>query len=227
MQQGQLAGNQAASGDLQVTSAGNLSHSGTLNGQTVGVRADQLDNSGSWQTEQLILQLRGLTQQGSLLARQGMTLNADRLTNRGSIAATDLTLMLNGAADNQNGGKIVARNGLTFNSASLNNSGTLSGDNVKLNSTVLDNNGLIQGQQALDVRTTGLNNTGNGQLLSAGTMTLSGKQATNGGLWQAQTLNLTADSLDNRGELNAGMQLLHLASALNNQTGVGLSLSKG
>mgnify|MGYP001236415927 CR=1 FL=1 len=219
MQQGQLAGNQAASGDLQVTSAGNLSHSGTLNGQTVGVRADQLDNSGSWQTEQLILQLRGLTQQGSLLARQGMTLNADRLTNRGSIAATDLTLMLNGAADNQNGGKIVARNGLTFNSASLNNSGTLSSDNVKLNSTVLYNNGLIQGQQALDVRTTGLNNTGNGQLLSAGTMTLSGKQATNGGLWQAQTLNLTADSLDNRGELNAGMQLLHLASALNNQTG--------
>lgn len=217
MQQGQLAGNQAASGDLQVTSAGNLSHSGTLNGQAVSVSADQLDNSGSWQTEQLILQLRSLNQQGSLLARQGMILNAERLTNRGSIAATDLKLILSGAADNQNGGKIVARSGLTFNSASLSNSGTLSGNNVNLNSAILDNNGLIQGQQALDAQSTWLNNTGNGQLLSAGTMTLSGKQATNGGLWQAQTLNLAADSLDNRGELNAGMQLLHLASTLNNQ----------
>ncbi|WP_428386130.1 hemagglutinin repeat-containing protein, partial [Pectobacterium versatile] len=210
-------------GDTLALTANNLTNGGSLLGQD-GLRLDLLD-----------------TYQGSALSRLlsdgDAVITADHLTQRGEIVAGTLSLTT-GTLDN--GGRVLGSNGLTvknrdelinragaelltngagrLDSGTLSNAGALQAGDLQLRAREMENQGRIQGTDALRLLDV-LRYVGDksSQLLSKGAATLQAKQADNAGLWQAGTLTLHGDTFSNSGTV-AGLNRLSLnGDVLKNQ----------
>uniref|UniRef100_UPI002DD437BF hemagglutinin repeat-containing protein n=1 Tax=Pectobacterium versatile TaxID=2488639 RepID=UPI002DD437BF len=219
-------------GALQ-TQAGDVTNDGFWQGNTLALTANNLTNGGSLLGQDgLRLDLLN-TYQGSALSRllsDGDTvITAAHLTQSGEIVAGTLNLTT-GTLDN--GGRVLGSNGLTvtnrdelinragaelltngaghLDSGTLSNAGTLQANDLQLRAREIDNQGRIQGTDALRLLDV-LRYVGdkNSQLLSKGAATLQAKQADNAGLWQAGTLTLNGDTFSNSGTV-AGLNSLSL-----------------
>uniref|UniRef100_UPI000DE31E3A hemagglutinin repeat-containing protein n=1 Tax=Pectobacterium peruviense TaxID=2066479 RepID=UPI000DE31E3A len=221
--------------------AGEIVNDGFWQGKTLELSANDLTNGGT------LLGQDGLrldllrTYQGTdlshLLSDGDAVINAERVTQSGEIAAGTLSLT---TGTLENGGRVLGSNGLTVtnrdallnhvggelltngegrvDSGSLTNSGTLQANDLQLRAGEIDNQGRIQGTDALRLLDV-LRYVGDksSQLLSKGVATLDAKQAENAGLWQAGTLTLNGESLDNSGTV-AGLNGLSLnGDALKNK----------
>ncbi|MEI7264192.1 hemagglutinin repeat-containing protein [Pectobacterium carotovorum] len=213
--------------------AGDVINDGFWQGNTLALTANNLTNGGSLLGQDgLRLDLLG-TYQGRetsrLLSDGDAVITADRLSQNGEIAAGTLNLTT-GTLDN--GGRVLGSNGLTvtnrdelinragaelltngaghLDSGTLSNAGTLQANDLQLRAREIDNQGRIQGTDALRLldmlRYVGDKSS---QLLSKGAVTLQAKQADNAGLWQAGTLTLNGDTFNNSGTV-AGLNSLSL-----------------
>uniref|UniRef100_UPI002DD445F1 hemagglutinin repeat-containing protein n=1 Tax=Pectobacterium versatile TaxID=2488639 RepID=UPI002DD445F1 len=221
--------------------AGDVINDGFWQGNTLALTANNLTNGGSLLGQDgLRLDLLN-AYQGSALSRLlsdgDAVITADRLTQSGEIVAGTLSLAT-GTLDN--GGRVLGSNGLTvtnrnelinragaelltngegrLDSGSLRNAGTLQANDLQLRAGEIDNQGRIQGTDALRLLDV-LRYVGDksSQLLSNGVATLNAKQTDNAGLWQAGTLTLNGDTFRNSGTV-AGLNGLSLnGDALHNQ----------
>ncbi|MGI8488887.1 hemagglutinin repeat-containing protein [Pectobacterium sp. S5] len=200
---------------------------GLWQGTTLALTANDLTNGGTLLGQDALrLDLRG-TYQGNapsrLLSDGDAVITADGLNQSGEIAAGTLNLTTNTL---DNGGRILGSHGLTvvnrdelinragaelltngagrLDSGTLRNAGTLQANDLQLRTREIDNQGRIQGTDAL--RYVGNKSS---QLLSNGAATLRAKQADNAGLWQAGTLTLNGDTFSNSGTV-AGLNSLSL-----------------
>ncbi|MEI7206947.1 hemagglutinin repeat-containing protein [Pectobacterium carotovorum] len=210
-----------------------VTNDGFWQGNTLALTANNLTNGGSLLGQDgLRLDLLN-TYQGSALSRLlsdgDAVITADHLTQRGEIVAGTLSLTT-GTLDN--GGRVLGSNGLTvtnrdelinragaelltngagrLDSGTLSNAGTLQANDLQLRAREMENQGRIQGTDALRLLDV-LRYVGDksSQLLSKGAATLQAKQAENAGLWQAGTLTLNGDTFSNSGTV-AGLNSLSL-----------------
>ncbi|WP_326489299.1 hemagglutinin repeat-containing protein [Pectobacterium versatile] len=221
--------------------AGDVTNDGFWQGNTLALTANNLTNGGSLLGQDgLRLDLLD-TYQGSALSRLlsdgDAVITADRLSQNGEIAAGTLSLTT-GTLDN--GGRVLGSNGLTvtnrnelinragaelltngagrLDSGTLSNAGALQAGDLQLRAREMENQGRIQGTDALRLLDV-LRYVGDksSQLLSKGAATLQAKQANNAGLWQAGTLTLNGDTFSNSGTV-AGLNSLSLnGDVLKNQ----------
>ncbi|WP_230458215.1 hemagglutinin repeat-containing protein [Pectobacterium carotovorum] len=234
------AGQLLTNGALQVQ-AGSVMNDGLWQGNTLELSANGLTNGGALLGQDgLRLELLGSYQgnaQSRLLSDGEAVITVDRLTQSGEIAAGTLSLTT-GTLDNS--GRVLGSNGLTItnrdellnraggelltngagrlDSGTLRNAGTLQANDLQLRADEIDNQGRIQGTDALRLLDV-LRYVGDksSQLLSNGVATLHATRADNAGLWQAGTLTLNGDTFSNSGTV-AGLSGLSLNSdALNNQ----------
>ncbi|UYX08495.1 hemagglutinin repeat-containing protein [Pectobacterium cacticida] len=234
------AGQLLTNGALQAQ-AGTVINDGFWQGKTLELLANDLTNGGTLLGQDgLRLDLPGTYQgnaQSRLLSDGEAVITADRLTQSGEIAADTLSLT---TTTLDNSGRVLGSNGLTvtnrdellnraggelltngagrLDSAALRNAGTLQANDLQLGAREIDNQGHIQGTDALRLLDV-LRYVGDksSQLLSNGVATLHATRADNAGLWQAGTLLLNGNTFDNHGTV-AGLSGLSLnGDALNNQ----------
>lgn len=161
-----------------------LTNSGTINGLTglSGTLSGTLTNTG-------LLQSGGAT-----------SFTADTLANPGRIMGGTLSL---NARDFNNGGLMQGTNGLALTGTTLTtgaNSRTLSGGMLTLDADQLTTQGTLQGN-GVDIRVTDWSH--GGSLLSQGTLTANagGTLTSTGSLMSQGGADITARTLDNRGQL--------------------------
>ncbi|WP_116342910.1 hemagglutinin repeat-containing protein [Enterobacter cloacae] len=181
---------------------GQLTNAGTLQGATLGMTGSTLTNSG---TVNGLTGLSGtlsgaLTNTGLLQSGGATTFTADTLANPGRIMGGTLSL---NARDLNNGGLMQGTNGLALIGTTLTtstNSRTLSGGMLTLDAGQLTTQGTLQGNGA-DVRATDWSH--GGSLLSQGTLTANagGTLTSTGSLMSQGGADITARTLDNRGQL--------------------------
>lgn len=181
---------------------GQLTNAGTLQGATLGMTGTTLTNSGTVNGQAgLGGTLSGaLTNTGLLQSGGATTFTADTLANPGRITGGTLSLT---ARDMNNGGLMQGTNGLALTGTTLTTgaaSRTLSGGMLTLDAGQLTTQGTLQGNGA-DVRATDW--THGGSLLSQGalTATAGGTLTSTGSLMSQGGANITAQMLDNRGQL--------------------------
>ncbi|GKV92922.1 hemagglutinin repeat-containing protein [Pectobacterium aroidearum] len=221
--------------------AGSVMNDGLWQGNTLTLSANDLTNGGALLGQDgLRLELLGSYQGNApsrLLSDGETVITADRLNQSGEIAAGTLSLTTNTL---DNGGRVLGSNGLTvtnrdellnraggelltngagrLDSGTLRNAGTLQANDLQLGAREIDNQGRLQGTDALRLLDV-LRYVGDksSQLLSKGAATLHAKHTDNAGLWQAGTLMLNGESFSNSGTV-AGLSGLSLnGDALNNQ----------
>ncbi|WP_258879858.1 hemagglutinin repeat-containing protein [Pectobacterium aroidearum] len=221
--------------------AGTVTNDGFWQGKTLGLSANDLTNGGSLLGQDglrldLLDSYQG-NEQSRLLSDGETVITADHLTQSGEIAADTLSLT---TTTLDNSGRVLGSNGLTVtnrdellnraggelltngagrvDSGSFTNAGTLQANDLQLRANGIDNQGRLQGTDALRLLDV-LRYVGDksSQLLSNGVATLHATRADNAGLWQAGTLTLNGESFSNSGTV-AGLNRLSLNSdALNNQ----------
>ncbi|PPE62299.1 hemolysin BL-binding protein [Pectobacterium brasiliense] len=234
------AGQLLTNGALQAQ-AGTVMNDGFWQGKTLELSANDLTNGGTLLGQDgLRLDLPGTYQgnaQSRLLSDGEAVITAGRLNQSGEIAAGTLNLT---STTLDNSGRVLGSSGLTvtnrdelinragaelltngagrLDSGTLRNAGTLQANDLQLRAGEINNQGRIQGTDALRLldmlRYVGDKSS---QLLSKGVATLNAKQTDNAGLWQAGTLTLDGDTFRNSGTV-AGLNRLSLSGdALNNQ----------
>ncbi|MEI7175143.1 hemagglutinin repeat-containing protein [Pectobacterium carotovorum] len=210
-----------------------VTNDGFWQGNTLALTANNLTNGGSLLGQDgLRLELLGTYQgnaQSRLLSDGEAVITAGRLNQSGEIAADTLNLT---TTTLDNSGRVLGSNGLTvtnrdelinragaelltngagsLDSGTLRNAGTLQANDLQLRANEIDNQGRIQGTDALRLLDV-LRYVGDksSQLLSKGAATLQAKQADNAGLWHAGTLTLNGDTFSNSGTV-AGLNRLSL-----------------
>lgn len=249
--------------DLSLQTA-SLNNQGTLAGDTVAITTNTLNNAGLLQgntamtlasgmpstltvTNQkdgrmltggaLALNLSKLANQGTLLAQQGMTVNADTVDNQGTLQGQDLTVNA-ATVNNLSGGKMLASGQLALNGQQISNAGVMQGQSLGVKAANWDNSGSALGLNGLTAQvdnqlTNGgrllsqgvsqisagtLNNTG--ALLSEGDLTLSGGALLNRGNIQGSNLTASNTAIDNAGSV-IGLKSLSLQPQqdINNRLG--------
>ncbi|WP_350326675.1 hemagglutinin repeat-containing protein [Pectobacterium aroidearum] len=215
-----------------------VSLAGSAGAEDVRLAAKTLNGAGSAQLQAKNNATVRVTQQGdwqgNLTAGNVLTVDGGRLVQRGTLAGKTLTLTLD-ALDNQ--GDIAARQALTFSGGDMTNRGTLAAaERLAVNARRLDNSGLLSARHdvTLELQTV-LNNQGNiltdnslflladtitnGGTLQAATLTAQANQFTNQGEVTANALDLTSQTAENHGTINARQMLaLHGGSLVNRST---------
>ncbi|MEQ9947641.1 hemagglutinin repeat-containing protein [Pectobacterium aroidearum] len=233
-------GQMLTNGALQAQ-AGTVVNGGFWQGNTLALSANDLTNGGTLLGQDVLrLDLLG-TYQGNapsrLLSDGEAVITAERLTQSGEIAADTLSLTTNTL---DNSGRVLGSNGLTvtnrdellnraggelltngagrLDSGSLRNAGTLQANDLQLRAGEIDNQGRIQGTDALRLLDV-LRYVGDksGQLLSNGVATLHATRVDNAGLWQAGTLTLNGDTFRNSGTVAGLNGLSFNGDTFNNQ----------
>ena len=215
----QSAGGQALTGGVLLLSADMLETAGTLQGQRAQVSAGRWQHQGSLlSSADLTASVSGdLDNQGDLLSQGAAQINAQSLTNRG---------------------RLLAEHAVTLRGGSLNNSGTVQGDTLAIYPASVTNQGSLIGLQSLTLGPAPapasrlrlfaaqaqparvLMNSAGGQLLTQGTLHISGDAVTNNGIWQGQQILLDANSLANGGAIQSGGDLqLNLGDTLTSTAG--------
>ncbi|WP_230857600.1 filamentous hemagglutinin N-terminal domain-containing protein [Pectobacterium versatile] len=215
-----------------------VSLAGSAGAEAVRLAATTLNGTGSAQFQAKNNATVRVAQQGdwqgNLTAGNALTVDGGRLVQRGTLAGKSLTLTLD-ALDNR--GDIAALQGLTFSGNALTNSGTLAAaERLTVNAQRLDNSGLLSARNEVKLELqTVLNNQGNiltdnqlflladhltnGGTLNAATLTAQATQFTNQGDVTANALDLTSQTTENHGSINAQQMLaLHGGSLVNHGT---------
>ena len=231
----QRAGQLLSGGTLDLATT-QLDNQGALQADTLRVKAQDWQNSGSARAASLLdAQVNNeINNGGSLTSEQALTLTGDRISNQGKLAADSLSL---NTPQLTNGGLLQGNSALTLHSTQFNNQQggeLLSGGPLALTLDRLDNAGLLQVGGALDITAREVSNggnmladnisaqvdetlTNNGELLAKQQATLSAQALDNHGALAAQNLTLTADTLHNRGALQGDKLLDINAQQLDNQ----------
>ncbi|WHQ76811.1 hemagglutinin repeat-containing protein [Pantoea sp. Lij88] len=162
----------------------NLHDGQLIAGSPLTLTSDQLDNDG-------LLQVNG-----------ALTVNGNRLNNSGRLLSDDLNLQIADTLNNSGTGQIVTGHQADLHAQTLTNSGQIAAGQLSASGNTLENSGLLQGDALVDLGFAQTLNHNNGQLLSGDRLSVKGGSATNDGSWQGQQLDLTLDSLDNRGSIN-------------------------
>lgn len=204
-------------GNELTVNAGSVSHDGVMQGDTVALTANALNNRGVLNGQHgLKGTLTGqLTNQGQIQSGGALSLTADDLNSTGRIAGNTLTLF---ATTLSNGGLWQGTNGLTLTGDTLTTgagSRTLSGGVLTLNAGNMATQGTLQGQQVL-VATDDWQH--NGSLVSLGEFTanISNSLTNPGELMSQGAMSLTAPQLDNSGKILSESNVTLDGQRLNN-----------
>jgi filamentous hemagglutinin len=198
----------------------------TLAGGALSLNAGQLTSEGLVQGGQTHVTATGWLNHGSLLGNDSLAVNVtDELLNEGS-------LLSQGNSEIQaqtliNNGAVLSDGNLSLAGATLNNHGAVQGNILNLSQTLVNNAGTLIGLQSLTLGIQAFSsslltlvNSGEGSLLTQGTLSVNGGAITNDGRWQGQQILLNAQSLNNSGEIQSADALqMALSGALNSTTG--------
>ncbi|MGC0929765.1 hemagglutinin repeat-containing protein [Pantoea agglomerans] len=183
-----------------------LSNGGLLQGNsTLTLEHQQLHNLQGGQLiagGPLTLTLDQLDNDGLLQVNGALSVNGNRLNNSGRLLSDDLDLQIADTLNNSSTGQIVTGQQADMHAQTLSNSGQIAAQQLSASGNTLENSGLLQGDTLLDLGFAQTLNHNNGQLLSGDRLIVKGGSAINDGSWQGQQLDVTLDSLDNRGSLN-------------------------
>ncbi|WP_059180618.1 two-partner secretion domain-containing protein, partial [Lelliottia amnigena] len=190
------------SGGALTLNGGQLTNAGAVQGATIGLTATSLDNGGT------LNGLNGftgtfsgkLTNSGQIQSGGALNVSADGILNPGRM--TGKTLVLN-ARDLTNSGLWQGSDGLTLTGdtlATMATSRTLTGGTLTLDAGQLTTQGKLQGN---NVEVTSDGWTHGGSLLSLGGLTanVGGTLTSTGSLMSKGAADVTAQTLDNRGQL--------------------------
>ncbi|WP_350312270.1 hemagglutinin repeat-containing protein [Dickeya fangzhongdai] len=215
----QLVGNQLSNGGtLLAEQGGELNLTGAL---TVGEPGRLLSN-GDWQVQAGAVTSLGGWQGNNLL------LTADSLTNGGTLlAVNDVTLTLTQGYSGGAGSQVLGNGRVTVTADTLTQLGELGGDRLQLTTGTLENGGRLVGLSQLDVTSRGqLTNTADGALLSNGAATVTAVGLDNAGTLQGDALTLQAGTVDNAGRVQ-GTSALTLSGVSRYTGGAGSQLLSG
>ncbi|MGK9433404.1 hemagglutinin repeat-containing protein [Pantoea agglomerans] len=204
--------------------AGEIDNKGTLAADNLSLHAPVLSNAGLLQGNStltldhqqlhnlhggqliaggpLTLTLDQLDNDGLLQVNGKLSVNGNRLNNSGRLLSDDLDLKIAETLNNSSTGQIVTGQQADMQAQTLSNSGQIAAQQLSASGNTLENSGLLQGDTLLDLGFAQTLNHNNGQLLSGDRLIVKGGSAINDGSWQGQQLDVTLDSLDNRGSLN-------------------------
>ncbi|MBJ9265511.1 hemagglutinin repeat-containing protein [Citrobacter freundii] len=199
---------------------GDLSNSGILQGnQTLAWDGNRFTNlAGGQVTSGEDLQLSGkrFENDGQLEGRTA-AIRLDNLRNSGSVQALDsLKIQANGRLDNQ--GSLRSLNLFELAAAQLFNDKTIAAKSLSISAPELMNNGIVQGNSALQLTTRNLFNGQQGQLVSGAGLDLGLDSLENHGLLLTNTnFTLRGNTLINAGDIQADSLDLTLANSVENQ----------
>ena len=183
-----------------------LSNAGLLQGNsTLTLDHQQLHNLNGGQLiagGPLTLTLDQLDNDGLLQVNGKLAVNGNRLNNSGRLLSDNLDLKISDTLTNSGTGQIVTGQQADLHAQTLSNSGQIAAQQLSASGNKLENGGLLQGNALLDLGFAQTLNHNNGQLLSGDRLIVRGGSATNDGSWQGQQLDVTLDSLTNRGSIN-------------------------
>ncbi|NIH41400.1 filamentous hemagglutinin N-terminal domain-containing protein [Enterobacter asburiae] len=187
------------------------------------INASQLTNGGSLDSDALTIAINGHTDNhasGKMTARNGLTLTGNTFTNDGQLAASTLALTLNNAFTNTVSGSVLAENTLDLAAPVFNNAGRVASSALNLNANTLDNSGLLQGGQTLQLASERLANQSGGKIISGSGLALNIPQLVNAGLISVkQGLTIESLMLTNSGNLEAQSMALKAGQKSSNQQG--------
>lgn len=229
--QGQVTG-----GETLTLSGKTLSNAGSLQGRSATLGAENLSNQGSVQTlDALTLAATGrLDNKGALLSQnlfsltaaqlfndgqlagKALAVNAAQLTNSGILQGNDTLLLTTRALSNRNTGQLVSGSDLDLNLTTLDNAGLLLVDGgFTLRGSDLTNQGDIQAQ-SLDL---GLSNTltNTGKLVATDDVSLNATTLTNSGTAAGKTLTAGAAELRNSGLMQGSNAVNAIADSFINE----------
>lgn len=173
-------GGSVESDALDATLRGTLTNSGTLlTHQDAVLRGDTQTNSGDIAAQSLTLEGRALSNSGLMQGAHGLQATADTLLNNA-------------------GGRLLSGDAMTLKAGKLENGGTVRGGTVSLNGSSLNNRGLVNGLQGL-TGVYGADLINDGQLVGGGATDLRAQTLTNSGRITGNTLTLTGPELHNNG----------------------------
>lgn len=211
-----------AAAEVTVTAESGLVNQGLVDGTNVAIRAQSLDNQGRLQA------LASLD-----LATPGAVTNSGVLQSGGDLNLAAANIV------NTSSGVMAAKDAVIRSETGLLNQGLVDGMSVAIESQTLDNQGMLQGRDAVDVVVVGaftnsgtlqsdgalsltaaeIANTTSGVVAAAGSARVnSGGTLVNQGLVQADTLDVTVQGqLRNSGRVLADQALMLLSQSLDNQ----------
>ncbi|AUV25096.1 hemagglutinin repeat-containing protein [Citrobacter sp. RHBSTW-00678] len=181
------------------------------------LRGSKLINAGDIQADSLNLTLaNSVENQGSMVAKQGASMNTASLDNRGTLAAKSVTL--DGKSIRNSGlvqsndntsvsantfitdtvGKWLAGNALLVHSGAMENAGVLQGDTLTFTADSLNNSGVFNGLHGLEGKLSG-RLTNPGHIQSGGALTLTADDINSAGRITGDRLTLAASTLNNTG----------------------------
>ena len=231
-------GNILGQNSLQVE-AGNLDNEGVLASRVLDFKGD-LVNAGLLQgVESLGLagSLLSNLKNGRLQSGNELSLEAQKIVNEGTLQGQNIRLsggelrndgltqaqsQLSTTLDGEliNGGTLLSQKNAVLTANVVTNSGKLAADTLSTRSQSLENNGLLQGNSALQLQTSELINLNSGQIVSGAALTLLLQSLNNAGLLQVHDLlSLTSNQFTNSGDIAAGDLNLSVNGPLVNQTG--------
>ncbi|ELF1049504.1 hemagglutinin repeat-containing protein, partial [Enterobacter asburiae] len=180
-----------------------LKNSGTVQGNTLALRQDSINNQGT------LTGLQSLTVQGQ-----------QRLMARMAMAAPQQAL-INGA-----GGRLLSQGALTIASGAVTNAGSWQAQNILLNAQSLSNSGTVQSADGLQMTLAdALTGTTGSKITALGSATLQAATLVNQGQWAAKNLTLTGGTLSNSGAISGvnGLTLSQTGAVSQQSTGTLLS----
>ncbi|ROP48904.1 filamentous hemagglutinin [Enterobacter sp. BIGb0383] len=187
-------------------SAPQLKNSGILQGTSgLTLKTDKLNNLSGGELlsgKGLSLTLDTLQNDGLLHVGETFDLKARQLNNGGSLQADRLALDIRDTLSNDAGAELLGTEDATLKAKHLDNTGTLAAKSLSVSGDTLTNRGTLQGDSTFSATFGDLANQTGGNVISGGKMTVTGDDVRNDGQWQAQQLELNADSLTNRGDIN-------------------------
>ncbi|HEY3589483.1 MAG TPA: hemagglutinin repeat-containing protein, partial [Buttiauxella sp.] len=190
---------QLLSQDGMQIGAQTLTNNGSLLSEgDMRLTGNTLENSGALQGKNLTLNQAKITNSGTVIGLQSLTLEAQQaLANRMLMAAPLLELV------NNSGGQLLTQGVLAVNGGNIINNGSWQGQRVLLNALQLQNGGAIQSADALTLTLSGdLTSSDSSKITANGSAALQALNLTNNGQWLAKNLTLNGLSLNNNGAIS-------------------------
>lgn len=229
-----LNGIQAVKGALNVT-AQTLDHDGQSTAKTLTFSATEgITSGGEFTADSISLHGQRITHSGiakaknitftapefitssGTLVADGLTLDGQRITNSGLLQANTQFNLHADALDNLASGALYSVRDLTLDLPQLTNQGLITTDgNLWLKGNALTNAGEINGVN-LRLDNASLANQTAGRLLADDQLNVTGTALVNDGQMAANTLQLTADSLQNHGVMQGDKALTLNAAEIHN-----------
>jgi filamentous hemagglutinin len=200
-----------------------------LSGGQLALNAGTVDNSGKVLSEgALVLKAGGINNHGEAQGNSTQV-EADSLDNTGTlIGIQKLALQLQQDLHNATAGQLLSEGELTASAAKVNNAGLWQGDRIVMMARQMDLNGTLQAGKGIQLDLTGdLNAGADSKILSNGKIAINALALNNQGNWQAGTLHLTGNSLNNNGTLIGVNRLDADIAETVTQQAVGQMLSNG